>query len=216
MSEEEAKSPEDSEEANGDGLLHMTRRKFLWLTGAGVVGALAVGRFGCYSTEQWEGQVLARWEAHTMAAAALALIPDEPGRWPTEGPTPWEVAANVDRYLSGMPQAMLREIRGMFVLIEQGTLLGCGIRRFTRLPAAKRLDVLLTIRDRGEMFALAFEGIRALCYVGWYQDDHTWQRLGYDGLMIQREGPPAVPTPEQSAPYQELVAEPGAVPRGVL
>ena len=194
----------------------MSRRTFMWLGGAGGLGALLWGRFGCYSFDGWDGEVLAKWEAHTVAAAALALIPDEPGQWPSQGPTPMEVAGNVDRFLVGMPRHMLREIRGMFALFEQGTILGGRLRRLSRLSAEKRLDVLLRVRDRGGQLGLAFEGIRSLCYVGWYQDDQTWKGLGYDGLMLVRSTPPRVPKPEDSAPYQDLVAKPGAMPRGVL
>ncbi len=212
MSEEESDKASEQQGSK----LRITRRKFLWLGGLGTVGALAAGRFGFYSRQRWQGQVLAKWEAHTVAGAAEALIPDEPGRWPAVGPSPMEVAGNVDRYLQGMPRPMLREIRGMFALIEHGTVLGRRLMRFTRLSAEKRLDVLLAIRDRGDLFDQAFEGIRALCVVGWYQDDRTWKNLGYDGPQLERPAPPPVPAPDNAGPYAELVAEPGSNPRGVL
>ena len=208
---------QNSPEQKGDGpKLRMTRRKFLWIGGLGTAGALTIGRFGCYSLERWDGVVLAKWEAHTVAAAAEALIPDEPSQWPASGPSPMEVAQNVDQFLQGMPRPMLREVRGLFGLIEHGTLLGGRLSRFTRLSPDKRLDILVGLGDRGGLFAQVFDGIRSLCFVGWYQDPRTWEAIGYDGPLFDRPPPPPVLHPDQAMPYEELVAEPGSVPRGVL
>ena len=193
-----------------------SRRTFFWLGGLGAAGIVGLRRVGCYPSDEWDGQVLARREAHTLAASAEALIPDTPGQWPETGPSPMEVARNVDAYLLGMPRTILREIRGMFALIEQGTFLNWRLRRFTRLPAERRLDVLANLSERGGMLALAFEGLRALVYVGWYQDERTWEALGYTGPMLESEGPIAVPAPDDAGPYASLVAEHGATPRGVL
>ncbi|MFU8804569.1 MAG: hypothetical protein ACNA8W_12220, partial [Bradymonadaceae bacterium] len=194
----------------------MTRRRFLWLGGVGVVGALAIGRFSCYDAADWNGTILSEWQAHALAAAALTLIPDVPGEWPSSGPSPMEVAHNVDRFLVGMPPEMLTEIGQMFGLIEHGTLLGGRLTRFSNLSPEHRLDFLVGLRNRGGLLAMAFEGLRALCLLGWYQDDRTWKAIGYDGPMIKRPAPPPVPTPEQAGMYGRLVAKPGAVPRGVL
>ena len=215
MTDDDPKPTDDTAAEETDGL-PISRRTFMWLTGAGLAGVLTTRRFGCYPSDDFDGAVMARWEAHTMAAAAMVLIPDVPGEWPEKGPSAMEVAQNVDAYLRGMPRPMRREIRGLFGLIEHGTLLSRRIRRFSRLSAEKRHDVLTRLRDRGGMFALAIEGLRALCYVGWYQDDRTWEAIGYSGPLMERDAPPPVPTPTDAGPYATLVAEPGTPPRGVL
>lgn len=213
MSDETSQSnPEDTEETK----FRMSRRTFMWIGGLGGLGALTFRRLGCYPQTEFDGDVLATWEAHTLAAAAEVLIPDQPGRWPDEGPSPMEVADHVDAYLRGMPRSMLREIRGMFALIEHGTLLNWRIRRFTRLSAESRLDVLLGLRDGAETFGMAFEGLRALCYVGWYQADSTWRALGYDGPLLDRAPPESVPTPHDAGPYAKYIAQRGTVPRGTM
>jgi hypothetical protein len=210
-------SEDTDEQDEGGGKLRLTRRTFLWLGGATALGALAAGRLGCYSSDkEWGGHVLWRWEAHVLAAVAAALIPDAPGELSARGPSAMEVAHNVDAYLLGMPKDMVQEIHGMFALLEHGTLLGGRLARFTRLSPEARLDVLLGLRDRGGMLGQAFEGVRALCYLGWYQDDRAWPAIGYDGPLVDRPAPPAVPTPEHAGSYGRLVAEPGAQPRGVL
>ncbi len=217
MSDEERQTKISTGEESKSKGLRLSRRKFLWLGGLGTLGLLTVGRLGFYgSAAPLEGQVLARWEAHTLAAAAEALIPDEPGKWPATGPSPLEVAANVDRFLVGMPRGMLREIRAMFGFIEHGTFLGARLSRFTRLSAEKRLDVLVGLYERGGVPAEAFEGIRALCLVGWYQDDRTWEALGYGGPLMSRPAPPKAVTAEDAGGYADLMAKPGSAPQGVL
>ena len=53
-------------------------------------------------------------------------------------------------------------------------------------------------------------------WVGWYQDDRTWEALGYDGPMLIRDAPKPVLTPQAAGGYSEIVAEPGTPPRGLL
>jgi hypothetical protein len=212
-SDKDKESPDATDE-NG---WRPTRRTFLWLGAATAAGALAAGRLAFYATDDWDGQVLGEWEASVLAAAAMALIPDTPGKPSRPGPSAMQVAKNVDRFLVGMPKPMLLEIHGMFGLIEHATLLNGSVRRFTRLDPQAQRDFLLRLHDMGGKFAQAFKGIRDLCLVGWYQDKRTWATIGYDGPLLERPAPPAVIRPsDTTGKYSELVAKPGATPKGVV
>jgi hypothetical protein len=215
----------DSEESQ-DAKWRPTRRTFLWLGAGTAAGALAAARLGFYSgvewtngekTGEWSGLVLGEWEASVLAAAAMALIPDTPGKRSRPGPSGPEVAQNVDRFLVGMPKSMLLEIHGMFGLIEHATLLNGSVLRFTRLDPTAQRDFLLQLRDMGSKFGQAFKGVRDLCLVGWYQDNRTWEAIGYDGPLVRRPAPPPVVRVEDvTGKYKDMVAKPGQQPKGIL
>lgn len=192
----------------------ISRRAFLWVGAGAAAAGLFTWRLGFYPTASWDGEVLAEWEAHVVAAAAEAIIPDEPGVLPPYGPAPMELARNVDRFLVSMPSDTITEIHGMFGLIEHGTLLGGSAARFTRLDAHRRRVFLAALRDRGEMIGQAARGIRDLVMVGWYQHPGTWRQMGYGGPMVAVDQ--LDPAWRVKGRYSDLVAEPGARPRGAL
>ncbi|MBK7859685.1 MAG: pyridoxal-phosphate dependent enzyme [Archangiaceae bacterium] len=174
----------------------LSRRRVL-LAGAGAaVGALAWQR----STGYPEG-----WRTAVLAAAAEVLIP--PG---APGPTPREIAANVERYVATMSPKAQREVRLLLVAVEQGTsLLGGCASRFTRLSTADREAFLTSLSARGGPLALLYRGLRDLCLLGYWQEPRTWPALAYGGPTVDAGTPPAaVPHP--------LRAPAGAVPRGAL
>ncbi len=160
--------------------------------------------------EDWDGLVLSRHEALAIAAAAEAVVPDEPGPLPVEGPSGQELATAVDRYLAGMPAPMLLEVHGMFELLEQGTALNGNLSRLTQLDPAARRRFLERLEWFGGLMADAARGVRDLCLLGWYQDARTWGELGYRG--------PWVPPGGTGVPgrYAALVAPAGQDPRGAL
>ena len=190
-------------------------RRGLLIGGAAAAALVAVGRTTGYRSDlaDWQGRELARWEALVLVAAAEAVIPDLPGPLPTDGPSPGELAANVDRYLVGMPAPMRAEVHGLMTLVEQGTLLGGRLSRLTRLDPAKRRAFLEGLTRRGGLLAVASRGIRDLCYVGWYQDPRTWPALGYSGPLVRRREPGE---PPRATPYDALVAPPGGLPEGLV
>ena len=177
----------------------------------GAAAAVVVGglRPTGYDDDAPAGRVLSGWEAQVIAAAAEAVIPDEPGPLPADGPTAWEVAANVDRYLTGMPKKMVLEIHGMMGFLEQGTLMGGGLRRLTKLEPRARRRFLETLSRMPGLAPQASRGVRDLCYLGWYQDPRTWGMLGYGGPLVPRRAPGS---PPPSSKYDALVAEPGRLP----
>lgn len=196
-------------EASGRG----PSRRGLLIGGAAAAALIGVARTTGYgdALPDWQGHELSRWEAQVLVAAAEAVIPDTPGLLPADGPSGAEVAANVDRYLRGMPAPMRAEVHGLFVLVEQGTLLGGRLSRLTKLDPAQRRAFLEGLGRRGGLVSVAARGIRDLCYVGWYQDPRTWRAIGYSGPLVKEQEPGV---PPRETPYDALVAAPGVSPEG--
>jgi D-cysteine desulfhydrase len=144
--------------------------------GLAALSAMAVARVTGYpALPDWTGTVLARWEAHVLAAATpvLAGVPSVDGL---------VVAANVDRFLVTMPRAMQQEIHQLLGLVEHGTTpLGLRLSRFSNLPADAREAFLLSLNARGGLMAQAFRGLRDLVLMGVYQDAAAWRGIGYAG-----------------------------------
>lgn len=199
--------------ANSGGL--WTRRRFLIAGSTVAVGALFARRFGFYPDRPWSGSNLSEWEANTLAACVDALFPELPGQLPVGGPTALEVAAHIDRFLSGLPAATLLEIRGMFFVIEHGTILGGRFSRFTRQDPQTQRDLLLGLKDRGGLLGQAFEGIRAFVVLGWYQDPRSWSAIGYNGPLLTRPPRSVTLSAEDAGIYGRLVAKPGDRPEGI-
>jgi D-cysteine desulfhydrase len=194
--------------ASGKGRRVPRRRVLAAVVAAGAVGVAA--RVTGYAPLAWEGRVLFAWEALVLVAAAEAflssLTSDERA----------SLAARVDRYLLGMPPATLREVHGMFALIEHGTTpLGGRLRRFTNLPAAERVAFLDGLEARGGVLALASRSLRDLCMVGYYQQPSTWAEIGYAGPLVPLTYDPRGPERAPHPAYDALVAPPGATPRGL-
>ena len=173
---------------------------------ARTTGYATLPGFEAYALRQREGQVLA------AAAEALFVGIDLPR------PSDAEIAARIDRFVVGMPDETLGQLRQLLHLIEQGTLLGGRFARFTRLSAGDRLEVLQRVEERGGVLADAVRALRDLIYLGAYQSPLTWPALGYEGPLVPappagvsrgRDGLPPAPSPR----YGALRAPPGALPR---
>lgn len=104
-------------------------------------------------------------------------------------------ALYVDGFLPQLDSDNQRELRGLLHLVEHGTaLFGSSragrLRRFTSLSADEQDAVLaewqssnLTVRRQG------FQGLRSLCFMGYYRHDRAWPALGYSGPTIPHRGP---------------------------
>ena len=189
-------------------------RRGLLIGGAAAAGLITVARTTGYrdALPDWQGRELARWEALALIAVAEAIIPDVPGPLPSDGPSGAELAANVDRYLVGMPAPLRQEVHGLMALMEHGTLLGGRLSRLTRLDPPRRRAFLDGLTRRGGLLAVASRGVRDLCYVGWYQDPRTWPAIGYSGPLVKQREPGE---PPRETPYDALIAAPGALPEGL-
>lgn len=186
------------------------RRRLLWggVAAAGVATA-AVHASGYEPLAGFPGSVLATWEAHVVMAAAEALLDLKPG-----GPSPLDVAVNVDRFLAGMPPPMKLDIHMMLASLEHATTpLGLRFSRLTRLSPSERLDLVVSLQSKGTLLAQAYRGIRDLVLMGYWQDPRAWKRTGYTGPLVDstRDGKPRHPTV-----YDALVAPAGARPRSAL
>jgi D-cysteine desulfhydrase len=186
----------------------LTRRRLLGASAAlvGAVGWRHLVGYGDF--EGWSGLVLNRREAHVLAAAAEAIVPDAPGPLPLKGPSAAQLVTAVDRYLSGMPALMRLEIHGLFELLEQGTLLNGAVSRLTTLDPSARRRFLARLEALGGPLGDASRGVRDLCLLGWYQDPRTWDGLGYGGPWVPEGGLGGV------GKYAGLVAPPGQDPEG--
>jgi len=168
--------------------------------GAALAGTVRVPGYGPYP--DWDGQVLADWEAHVIHAAAEALLPPA-----TDGKRYLEVPANVDRYLVHLPGSLQREVHAALVAVEHGTTpLSGRWSRMSALPVEERAAWLSELAAAGGLRRQLYRGIRDLCMVGFYQQPETWTALGYGG--------PSVSGPRLPSPYDALAAPAGISPRG--
>jgi D-cysteine desulfhydrase len=149
----------------------------------------------------FQGSVLSAWEAHVVRAAASAMLPP--------GPAIDAVPERVDRYLVGMPPAMLREVHAMLALIEHGTTPLAGrLHRFTNLSPADREVFLSGLDARGGLLAQAYRGLRDLCLLGYYQQPSTWDEMGYNGPRVPLSYDPRGPDRMAWPAYDAMVANP--------
>jgi hypothetical protein len=81
-----------------------------------------------------------------------------------------------------------RDLLRALVYVEHVAPLGVGyLRRFTRLEPAEQDRVLSALETSSQdLLRGAFEGIKALVFMGYYRDARTWKILGYDGPLIHR------------------------------
>jgi D-cysteine desulfhydrase len=187
----------------------LPRRRALVALGA-VAAAVGLGvRLGGYpALPGFRGAVLAPWEAHVLRAAAEALLPPAP-----DGEAFAAIAANVDRYLLGMPAPTKREIHAMLALVEHATPLGGRLARFTRLSPDARVSVLERLAAHGGVLAQVYGGLRDLVYLAYYQQPASWSSIGYDGPRVALD---YEPTGRAFPPYDALRAPEGALPKAAL
>lgn len=179
---------------------------------AAALGAVALGvRLTGYASI--EGlSVLASWEADVLGAAAEALLPPR-----LDAATRADVAVRVDRYLVGMPPNVHRDVHSMLALIEHGTTpLGLRLHRFTALPVAEREAYLAGLAARGGLLAQAYDALRQLCMLGYYQRSVTWVAIGYEGPRVPLDYDPHGPARMVFPDYERLRAPDGALPAAVI
>lgn len=192
----------------------ITRRRVIAAVSAAALGVgIGVRLSGYPPLAAFQGAVLSTWEAHVLESAAQALLPPAP----VENEPPGTLASRIDRYLTGMPVATLREVHAMLALIEHGTTpLGGRIHRLTSLPAPDREVFLSGLARRGGLLAQAYGGLRDLCMLGYYQSPSTWAAIGYEGPRVPLAYDPLGPERMQWPTYDALVAPKGALPRSAV
>jgi D-cysteine desulfhydrase len=195
--------------ASADGF---SRRR--WILGStALIAAVFVGnRCGTYpQIKGWNGKVLANWEARVLQAAIEAVAPKSLSLNALQSVIR-TAPKKIDEYLAGMPKWLIREVHGLFVLVEQGTLLDFRLNRFTELSVEKRRAVLGRLHDCGWLIAQGYKGIRDLCFMAIYRHPSAWEEIQYDG--------PHLAVSETTKPkrvvwlkYESLKAAYGATPQ---
>jgi D-cysteine desulfhydrase len=179
---------------------HLPGRRGLLLAMMAAAAALVAVRTGGYRAfPAWRGEALAAWQAEVLRAAAEAVLP------PADPATLDAVVVAADRWVARLPPGTRTEVHGLFALVEQATLPGGHVSRFSRLNPEGRIEALEGLASLGGLLPVAVRGLRDLALLGWYQRDESWKELGYSGPIVGREARPS--------PYDGLRAPPGTLPR---
>lgn len=176
------------------------RRRLLQLGVAAGLGSLALVRT-CQSPGvlDWHGLALDAAQAQVLMAAAEAIL--RPAPPPGEGEWPWlPVAQAVDAYVAGLPAGLRGEIALMLAVLDHGA---PAWGRLQGLDPAQRLRFLRSLAQMPAPLGDAWNGIRDLVALGYYQLPQSWPALGYPGPMV-----PDQPRPRREA-YLKLTAPPG-------
>ncbi len=179
------------------------RRRRVLLGAAGAAGLTAIWRMTGYQAPAgFRGAVLADWEAQVLTAVGEAVL----GKVASADQLA-QIPSGVDRYLLTMPPGVQRELHLALGVLEQATLMGGCVSRFSRLPVADRERLLAGLAAGGGLREQIYRAVRDLCMLGFYQQSSSWQALGYEGPLVGEE--------RMRVPgYEQLKAKPGAVPRG--
>lgn len=185
--------------------LQWRRRRVLQVGAAAGLGSLALART-CLSPgyphsgyPHWTGQVLDGAQALVVMAAAEAIL--QPAPPPGDGEWPWlPVAQAVDAYAAGLPAGLRGEIALMLAVLDHGA---PAWGRLAGLEPARRLTFLRSLAELPAPLGDAWNGIRDLVALGYYQLPQSWPALGYPGPLV-----PDQPRPRRPE-YQKLVAPQG-------
>ncbi len=183
----------------------LLRRRRVLLGVAGAATLTAIWRSTGYQAPAgFSGEVLADWEAQVLSAAAEAMLgkvasSEQIARIPT----------GVDRYLLTMPPAVQRELHLALGVLEQLTMMGGCVTRFSRLAPPDRERLLADLAAAGGLREQIYRAVRDLCMLGFYQQPSSWVGLSYEGPLVGEE--------RMRVPgYEQLKAKAGALPRGVI
>jgi hypothetical protein len=99
-----------------------------------------------------------------------------------------DVVGFVDVYVANLPAALRRDLQKAFAMLEHIAPLGAGCAsRFTRLAPEDQDRVLASLESSPvDLLRGAFDGLKALVFMGYYRDPRTWPILRYDGPIVNR------------------------------
>ncbi|MBK6464113.1 MAG: gluconate 2-dehydrogenase subunit 3 family protein [Myxococcales bacterium] len=142
---------------------------------------------------------LSPWQYLVVAAAARRIVdPDSPDA-PTADAV--DVAGFVDDYVTRMPAGLRADVGGLLGVVEHLAPLRAGHRRrFTNLGPEAQDAALAWLERAGGPFAGAFDGLRALVFMGYYRDARTWPLLGYEGPTLPPQPARATQAPGGGGP----------------
>jgi len=183
-------SPRSLREGTGK----VSRRRFVAVVGGVLAlasGAVAFTRARGYSVPAEVAaalESLAPWQYVVVQSVARRIA--APDRDSPDIPTTddTDVAGFADAYVARLPAALRRDLLRAVAFVEHLAPLGVGCAaRFTRLSAADQDRVLASLESSGQdLLRGAFEGLKALVFMGYYRDPRTWRILRYDGPRVGR------------------------------
>lgn len=180
------------------------RRRLLIAAGALAMGTAVVRSIGYQTQGLWRGKVLSEREVVILQAAALALLPPAS----LDDATLQALAVAVDAYLTHLPARVRLEVHALLLAVEQATLVGGHLSRFSQLSATERAVLLAKVAQWGALGADIAGGLRDLVMLGYYQQPAVWPALGYGGPQMPAEDRPLPPA------LQAQLAPPGQLPPG--
>jgi hypothetical protein len=97
------------------------------------------------------------------------------------------VAKFVDGFAAELDGALQTDLRRLLDLLEHGTLLGDGVRKFTKLSAAEQ-DAYLGGWEHSRLVVkrTGFAALKSLAMMGYYRDERTHAGIGYPGPAVPR------------------------------
>lgn len=101
-----------------------------------------------------------------------------------------DVAGFIDKRLVTMRPKVREDFLSCLGIVEHVIPLRKGYtRRFTDLGSNEQDDVLASLEASGsDLMRCAFEGLKALTFMGYYRDPRTWPVLGYEGPWVAAKG----------------------------
>jgi len=178
--------PQASVEAAAPVRRRWTRRRFLALGGVAALGAGIWWRASGYAFQRRLSglRALSPTAGAIVAAIADAALPPGADRRPA---TLAGHVREVDRFLSGVPEATVRELTAAIYGVEHLTLpLGGALRRFSRLSRPARERVLRAWQtSRVGLLRAGFRGLISLVFLAYYRDDAAFETIGYPGPIVR-------------------------------
>lgn len=154
--------------------------------------AIAVVRTRGYRVPDEVGSrlvALSGWQYVVVQAAARRICAkddEQDASIPTSDDT--DVAGFVDGYVASMPEPVRRDIGRLLAYVEHLAPLRAGFAsRFSRLDADAQDAVLRAMESSSiDLLRGGFEGLKSMCFMGYYRDPRTWRVLAYDGPLVAR------------------------------
>ncbi len=101
-----------------------------------------------------------------------------------------DVAGFIDQRVAAMRPKVRGDLLSCIGIVEHVSPLAKGYtRRFTNLAPEDQDAVLASLEaSDSSLMRCGFEGLKALCFMGYYRDPRTWAVLGYEGPWVAAKG----------------------------
>jgi hypothetical protein len=171
----------------------LSRRRLLQIAGGAALaasGVVALVRTRGYPDPPRRLVSLSAWQYAVAQHAARRITAADASDASIPIPTADEldVAGFIDAWLPRMRAPVRRDFGRFLAFIEHLAPIQQGhATRFTRLDAADQDRVLEGIEASSQdLLRAGFDGLKSLCFMGYYRDPRTWSIVGYDGPLVGR------------------------------